>query len=72
MGESPLCFLFPHLYHLFSFKNCQILNLIRSKNSVSYSFGCRSNLSDRETMEVALLSLLEAFSLREGRRDVHV
>lgn len=42
--------------------------MVWSKNFVSFSFGFRCNLSDRETMEVAyLLSLLEGCSFMEER-----
>ena len=72
MGDSALSSIFPHLYHLSSFKNYMISDfLIRFENSVSFSFGFCRHLSIGEKTEVAsLLSLLEACIFREGRRDV--
>ena len=72
MGESSLCSLFPHLYHLFTSKNCMISDLlVRFDNYVSF-FRFHYNLTNRETMEVAsFLSLVEGCSLME-RRDICV
>lgn len=74
MGEGTLSTIFTHLYHLSSLKNCSISDfLVWSENSISFSFGFRHNLSNRETMEVAsLLSLVEGYSFREERGDVRI
>ena len=74
MGESPLRSLFPHLYHLSSFKNHLVLDFLSwPKNSVSFTFGFRRHLTNRDTKELAsVLSLLEGCPSREGRRNVHV
>ena len=46
MGESSLCSLFPHIYHLSSLKNCMVLDCVDSLvNPVSFSFGFRRNLT---------------------------
>ena len=74
MGESSLCSLFPHLYYLFSSKNCMMSDLlVGSENLVSCSFGFRHNLTNREAMEVvSLLPLVEGCSFRKGRRGAQV
>ena len=74
VGENFLCSIFLHLYHLSSSKNCTTSNLlVRYETSMSFSFGFRRNLTNKEMTEVApLLSLLEGCSFREGRRDIRV
>ena len=44
-----------------------------SENFVSFSFGFRRSLTNREMTDVAsLLSFLEGFTVREGKRDARV
>lgn len=72
--DSPLYFAFPHLYHLSSFENHLVSDiLIWSGSSVSFSLSFRHHLSNTETTEAAsLLSLLEECNFREGKRNVRV
>ena len=58
--------------HLSSSKNCMISDfLVGFENFVSFSFGFRHNLTNRETTKITpLLSLVEGYSFREGKRDV--
>ena len=74
MGESSLCSLFPHLYHLSYLKNNMFSDcLVSLENPASFSCGFCCNLTNREATKVAsLLSLLEGCIFREGRRDVRV
>lgn len=68
VGDRPLSFVFPRLYHLSSLKNCQMLDfLVWSRSLVSFSFGFRWPLSSRVTMVVSLLSLIEG-EFRLGKK----
>lgn len=53
MEDRPLSFVFSGLYHLSTLNNCLVSNfLIWLGNSVSFSFGFRQPLSNRERMEL--------------------
>lgn len=71
---QALCSLFPCRYHLSSLKNCLVFDfLVWDGTSCSFSFGFSHSLFDREVTGVAfLLSLLEGYSFRCGRRDLRV
>ena len=66
--ENSLCTVFPHLYHRSLSKNCTISDLLlRSENSVFFSFGFRRNLTNMEMTEVAsFLSVLKGALLETG------
>lgn len=71
-GIVSICSVFPHPYHLSSFKNRPVFDfLVWWGSSMSFSFRFRHHLSNRETAEVdSFLSSLEE-CLGRGR-DVSV
>ena len=69
MRDRPLCSTFPHLYHLSCVKNHYVVDVLDPSWSFPSSFGFRRPLPHRETKDVlALLSLIEKFVLRPGRK----
>lgn len=74
LEDSPLCSLFPHLYHLSFMRGCSVASVMPSLGNEFSLFLClRRSLSDRETVDlVALLELLEDFVVSLGRWDARL